>query len=261
MTLKDLLQRESRLFFFIALCSALLIAATESSSVQGGGMIGAYIYWVVRILIEALLFFAMREVVERHLLPNRSALVTSAASFLISLVPFVLAITAFDLVLGNPELGLENTANGDGRRVTEFLLELFYLSDNHLALCLLLSASRLFGLRVAQNPREEPVRETFLQSLEPELGGDILWIAAQEHYVKIVTTAETRTVLCRFSDLVRELNVFPGMQVHRSHWVSFGAVADFHKAGQSVKVTLSTGDIIPVSRTYRAELEKKLSAR
>ncbi len=259
MVLSNLLQRESRLFFFIALCSAMLIAATESSSVQGGDVLGAYAYWIIRILTEALLFFALREVVERYLLPKHSALVTSTVAFFLSLVPFVLTITAFDLVLGHPELGLGNGENAGHGRIAEFGLELVYLSDNHLALCLLLSASRLLKFHRPCETEQISPEVTFLQTLEPKLSGDILWITAQEHYVKIVTTKETRTVLYRFSDLVRDLYTYPGMQIHRSHWIAYEAISDIEKSGQTMKVTLSTGDILPVSRTYRAQLEEQLS--
>ena len=240
-------KQESHLFFFIALSAALLIAATESSSAQELGVVGSYIYWLIRILIEATLFFAFREVVERYLFPSSNVITSSAVAFVLSLVPFVLTITAFDLILGYPELGLENPKMAEHGRLAEFGLEIIYLSDNHFALCLLLSASRLFKFGSDNDSIEAPqVSEaTFLQSLEPKLDGNILWITAQEHYVKIVTTRETRTVLHRFSDLVRDLRNYPGMQIHRSHWVAYEAITGMEKSGQTMKVSLRTGDDIP----------------
>lgn len=258
MAFTNLLQRDGRLFFAVALFSAMLIAATESSSVKGGEVVGVYAYWIIRILTEALLFFALREIVERYLLPKHSALMVGAVAFVFSLVPFVLIITAYDLILGYPELGLGNDTMVEGDRFTEFALELFYLSDNHLSLCLLLSASRLFKFKNPDVTTMKSSDVSFLQTLEPKLKGDILWVAAQEHYIRIVTTNEARTVLYRFSDLVRDLNNSQGMQIHRSHWVAYDAITGQDKSGQTMKVTLSTGDVIPVSRTYRAQLEEQL---
>lgn len=263
MALSNLLQREGRLFFFTALSAAVLIAASESALAQGIGIVGVYAYWITRILTEAMLFFAFREVVERYLLPRRSVLVTGMVAYGLSLVPFVLAITAFDLVLGYPELGMQagdGGGNGGGRLI-EFGLELIYLSDNHLGLCLLLSIPRLFRLRGpdAGESGTGPEDTSILKSLEPRLKGDVLWLAAQEHYVQITTTREVRTELYRFSDLVRDLQAAPGMQVHRSHWVAFAAIADMTRAGQSTRLTLISGDTVPVSRTYRARLEEQMA--
>ncbi|SCA56047.1 putative LytTr DNA-binding domain family [Candidatus Terasakiella magnetica] len=259
MAVSNRLRQESYLFLFIALSCAFLIAASQSSPTQGGGVIGGYIYWVLRILIEAFLFFAFREVVERYLLPNKSAITTASMACALSLIPFVLAITAFDLILGYPELGIEDSGTTEHGRLAEFGLELVYLSDNHFALCLLLSVFRLFQFNGPNETKKQLDEEGFLQTIDPQLHGDILWITAQEHYVKIVTTKESRTVLHRFSDLIRDLSSYPGMQVHRSHWVTFDAITDLEKSGQTMKVILSTGDIIPISRTYRSQLEEKIA--
>ncbi|MDV7340082.1 LytTR family transcriptional regulator DNA-binding domain-containing protein [Terasakiella sp. A23] len=257
MALTHVLKQESRLFFFTALCAALLIASTEPTTTKGLGVMATYAYWLLRILTEAFLFFAIRDVVEGYLLPNKSVIMTAVVAFVLSLIPFVLAITAFDLILGFPELGLENGDSTQPGRLGEFALELLYLSDNHFALCLLLSAPRLF--KKLRNEATAQQGATFLETLEPKLKGDLLWITAQEHYVKITTSEETRTVLYRFSDLIRDLHAHPGMQIHRSHWIAFDAITDVEKSSQSMKVTLSSGAIIPVSRTYRSLLEDQLS--
>ncbi|CAN0604853.1 unnamed protein product, partial [Ectocarpus sp. 12 AP-2014] len=176
-----------------------------------------YTYWVVRLFIEALLFIALRQVIERYLpAPSSFALVTGLA-ILISLPPFALAITAFDIILGYPELGLESGAATPVSKLMEFGLELLYLSDNHLVLCLLLSLPRIIMNRTAPQPvqaTEEavsapkvaqevpPPGATILARIEPPLAGEVLWAEAQEHYVRLKTTQETRMVLQRFSDIL-----------------------------------------------------------
>lgn len=260
MNLYNLHQRENQLSFFIALSAALLIAATESSFTSEIGLIGSYLYWIVRILTEALLFIAFRDAVERYLLPRKSIVITGAIAYVFSLFPFVLSITAFDLILGYPELGLEGTTAAKQGLLKEFALEILYLSDNHIALCFMLSAPRLLKLNsIGDVPSKQP-EPRFMQSLDPKLSGDLLWIKAQEHYAQIVTTKESRTVLYRFSDLVRDLETYPGMQIHRSHWVAYAAVAELEKSGQTMKVMLTTGESIPVSRTYRSQLEKQMAS-
>jgi DNA-binding LytR/AlgR family response regulator len=81
---------------------------------------------------------------------------------------------------------------------------------------------------------------------------------AQEHYVRITTDEEVRMVLCRFSDIVRELSDDAGMQTHRSHWAAYPAIAEAVKEGQNMKLVLTSGDSVPVSRSFRSTAEAKL---
>ncbi|MEP0400326.1 MAG: hypothetical protein ABJD82_11750, partial [Marinobacter sp.] len=130
--------------------SAVLIAATQIAVPNGWHLLGAYGYWLVRIALEAALFVGGLQVavqiagVQRH----RFALVL--ATCLTTLVPFVLATTAMDIILGLPELerlpmvgvpfeGPQN-AHPVGDRLVIFVYELCFLLDNHLALCLLITA-------------------------------------------------------------------------------------------------------------------------
>ena len=133
-----MLKREEFALGLIALLAAVLVAATQ---VQQGGfvsIIGTYCYWIIRIGIEAVLFLAIRLMLERLFdkLPAMPQVFLLAV--LISHVPFVLAVTAFDIILGFPELGIGTIDDGSETRISAFSFELIYLFDNHLALCLLL---------------------------------------------------------------------------------------------------------------------------
>lgn len=248
-----------------ALFAALLIAATQ---MQQGGLvaaIGSYVYWIIRISIEGLLFLVTRQALEKYTPQATSTVTIAVGAILASHIPFVLSVTAIDIVLGYPELGIED-GNGDVlSRIAAFALELVYLFDNHLALCGLLSLPQLMMQRLGPGSRdpgslapngEELDRErssgTILSAISPPLEGQITWIEAQEHYVRIVTTEEVRMVLCRFSDVTREMPATTGMQVHRSHWVAYSAAVVGEKVGQNFRLTLQSGDTVPVSRSFRS---------
>ncbi len=64
-------------------------------------------------------------------------------------------------------------------------------------------------------------------------------------------------VLCRFSDALRDLSSADGVQVHRSHWVAHTAIAEVFRDGSNLRLRLKSGDIVPVSRSYRAGIEKR----
>ncbi len=258
---------EDRWVVLIALLSAILLASHQLSSDTGFGLVGNYIYWICRVLGEAGLFVAVLMAVERYagtLLP-RWAIYGSA--ILASLIPFVLSVTAFDLVVGLPELGLNGGTQPEMSTARAFAYELVYLLDNHVAVCLMILLPRLINIQnvagaKTENSEPEPdaTTTTFLQSLEPPLLGEICSLEAQEHYVKIVSTEESRMVLHRFSDVVMQMSDSTGIQVHRSHWVADAAVKQAVVQGQAMKLELQDGRKVPVSRTFRAAVEQRFSA-
>ena len=252
----------------IALLAAMLLA---SHQVPHFSLVGNYAYWFCRVFIEASLFIGVLFAAERyldHLLPKWGVFALAIAG---SLVPFVLAITAFDLIVGLPELGLNEASAGQESTATAFAYELIYLLDNHLALSLLLLLPRLqrtlFDLPVAasNSPSGETSStkspNTFLESLDPPLQGDLQSVEAQEHYVQVISSEESRLVLYRFSDVVRQLPDSAGIQIHRSHWVAHTAVKELLIQGQAMKLELQDGRRIPVSRSFRHAVENLFAKR
>lgn len=176
-------------------------------------------------------------------------------------------LTSFDLIIGLLELGLNNDLSEPESRLAAFGKELVYLFDNHLALGALLILPRILMPEYQPDATETSNIETkniqqavssgFLGTLDPPLTGRIYWIEAQEHYVRISTTAENRMVLLRFTDAVREISSSEGMQVHRSHWVAFPEFQELVREGQNVKLKLTSDELVPVSRSYRQQVEDK----
>lgn len=248
-----MLHFEEKFGLFIAVGAAGLIASHDFSSAASEYFLLGYAYWLVRLLAESAFFFGMRAALEHYWGKSHSIVLITVISILLSHIPFVLSVTALDIILGQPELGLTQVADVNNSRIEAFGLELIYLLDNHVWLCLLLTLPRLFQLSYSQNVTDitEHQSPTLLSTIDPPLKGIIVWVEAQEHYVRIVTDQEQRTVLARFSDIVRELAKSGGLQVHRSHWIKKSAVKAHEKKGQNLFVKLTTGDEVPVSRTYR----------
>ncbi|MEM7462935.1 MAG: LytTR family DNA-binding domain-containing protein [Pseudomonadota bacterium] len=282
---------------FLALAAACLIAATQVQRPEGWSLSGLYAYWVVRIMIEASLFVAFVELISRIPVLKSNILLASLLAAIVSLVPFVLSITAMDLILGLPELDGSISFEGQqddasvgqtptDSRVGSFFLEVIYLSDNHLALCLILSAPKLFNAfnqtntslshdpeqanlpadkSAADLPAEQEPLSTsrlssdkgYLRHLDHPLNGELLRIEAQEHYVRLVSSMESRMVLYRFNDIVSELPGQLGMQVHRSHWVAFSAAEGVHRDNGRLWLNVADGSKIPVSRKYSVDVQSR----
>jgi DNA-binding LytR/AlgR family response regulator len=264
-----MLKRELPYLTAITALCAILIAASDVGQHDSPLFLILYAYWLVRIFIEAAFFIAFREVIERLFNINLSQVSLVAMAIVFSLIPFVLTVTALDIVLGFPELGLETAKFNQGSKIAEFAFELLYLFDNHLAFCLLLTMPRALFFSQSKGTEAENFEEqsqkilanSFLCDLTPSLKGAILWAEAQEHYVKLTTPDESRMVLHRFSDILRELSETDGIRVHRSHWVAFEAISETYKEGTNIRIRLTSGETLPVSRSYRKILEEALDQR
>ncbi len=282
---------------FLSLAAAWLLASTQIQRPDDWPLAGLYVYWTIRIMIEAGLFIAFAELISRLPGLGSNVIVNAILAALVSLVPFVLSITALDLILGLPELGgtvsLDNSSGEatSGQALAEsqigsFFLEIIYLSDNHLALCAILTAPKLFqtfnrtnaakGSETTLEPETSEAdglagpdvvgssdrsSETgFLRHLDQPLNGELLRVEAQEHYVRLVSDQENRMVLYRFNDIVSELPGKLGMQVHRSHWVAFAAAESLYRDSGRLWLTITDGSKVPVSRKYSEDVQSRFGS-
>ena len=279
--------------FLLALASAGLLASTQIQRPDHWPLAGLYLYWGVRILLEAGLFVAFLEVFSR--LPGAWGRIrwSVALAALVSLVPLCPCggplSTSFSGCPNstNSSEGGASTApagsapSGGQTHIGSFLLEIVYLSDNHFVLCALLSIPLFFQSTsrksdldspVSEMPsdRPEPTRPTsaethvsesgYQRHLDPPLAAPVLRAEAQEHYVRLITATENRMVLYRFNDIVAELPDDAGMQVHRSHWIAFETMLRLIKEDGRLWLELTDGERVPVSRKYADEVRAKVDA-
>lgn len=83
---------------------------------------------------------------------------------------------------------------------------------------------------------------------------DIYALEAEEHYTKIHTSKGNTLVLIRFSDAIAEMAPQPGLQVHRSFWVSRNNVEQLTRTGKRLMLHVQGNLKIPVSRSYRVSV-------
>lgn len=109
-----------------------------------------------------------------------------------------------------------------------------------------------------ESPMPRPdIDPPFLGRTDPAIGRDLIMIAAQEHYLRVVTRKGADLIHYRFSDAVGELIEWPGLQVHRSFWVARDAIESFHASGRRLRLRLITGAEVPVSVSHRAIVERE----
>lgn len=98
----------------------------------------------------------------------------------------------------------------------------------------------------------------FMSHLRQDMGDDLLCISSQLHYLEVVTANGKQLILYALKDAILEVQHDKGMQVHRSHWVAFEAIASFKRTGREGIITLVNGLKLPVSRSYIKTLSTQL---
>ncbi len=107
-------------------------------------------------------------------------------------------------------------------------------------------------------PAESQGAQVFWNRIPSHLRSSLLAIEADKHYVVIHASAGEGRLLHRFGDAVAELEAAGlGRRVHRSWWVANDAVAALEADGKTLRLRLTNGLLIPVSRANGGSAKKQ----
>lgn len=107
-----------------------------------------------------------------------------------------------------------------------------------------------------------PTYAQFWDQLPKQLGRDLLWVRAEEHYLRVATTRGKALIRCSLQRaILGALTEVQGLQVHRSYWLATSHVKRLIKGGQHWVCEMSDGARIPISRRRRAAVKVALAAR
>lgn len=84
---------------------------------------------------------------------------------------------------------------------------------------------------------------------------DIHALSAEDHYLRVHTSAGQTLVLMRLYDAIRELDGIEGSQVHRSWWVAKDAVRNVMRGDGRLTLDIKGEVEAPVSRSYAKVLK------
>jgi hypothetical protein len=94
-------------------------------------------------------------------------------------------------------------------------------------------------------------RPTFVDLLPPKLRNhDIIAVKAEEHYVRVITSAGESLIHERFRSVIGEFERFGGIKVHRSYAINPAFVARVETSDGGMQVVMANGTCVPVSRSY-----------
>ena len=91
----------------------------------------------------------------------------------------------------------------------------------------------------------------------PTLGGDVIFLKSEDHYVYVCTSTDSALIKMRFADAVAELGD-SGTQVHRSYWVAYHHMLGLTRRDRQLLLRLSGDYEVPISSRYRAMVQAVL---
>ena len=109
-------------------------------------------------------------------------------------------------------------------------------------------------LAVQAAPSPDAGVSRLMQRMEPSARGALVSISVRDHYVDVRTTHGQVSLLMRFGDAMAEAAPVDGVQVHRSHWVAWDAIAAVENADGRMVLRLKQGETVPISRSHREKL-------
>ncbi len=100
-------------------------------------------------------------------------------------------------------------------------------------------------------------KSAFMDRLPIRLrAAELYAVQAEDHYLRVHTSAGQEMILMRLADALRELTTVEGMQTHRSWWVARQGLAEVARDSGKVVLKLKSGVEAPVSRTYQTAVRE-----
>jgi len=123
-------------------------------------------------------------------------------------------------------------------------------------IALMLRSTELITFRATIN---DPAiqRSPFLSRLRQLGRTRLIRISASDHYLDVYSDQGHEMLRMRLADAVRELAAYPGLQVHRSHWVATRMVDKKIARDGKVFLIMDDGFEVPVSGRFVENLEKR----
>lgn len=93
-----------------------------------------------------------------------------------------------------------------------------------------------------------PAPSPSVKPIVPPLGGDVLALQMEDHYVRVHRPAGTELILMPLGRAIEAMQA-QGLRTHRSWWVASHAVATVEGNARSMRLRLSNGVVAPVARS------------
>ena len=253
----------------VAICGFLTLVGTLSGpfgTIESMTVGERAVFWSVISFGSTALAFVMRRMALRLVPATRPVLFELVVTGLMVLAVTPLVVLLIYLMLPHACLSLPciaqlafDVALITGavfivRRIIPGFEDMLFFARDESGALKVLTPSPLAELpkSTSENPADRP---RLYRRLPEDETGTILHLAANGHYTSVTLDTGRIDIRMRFSDAVNEMDEVDGHCTHRSHWVACAAVVGHGRVEGKPVLELVNGMSVPVSRTYRPDLE------
>lgn len=140
-----------------------------------------------------------------------------------------------------------------------YLGEVGFLAPIQATLFLFLHFTRPAETIVIPHLSPGTAHTVFFKRIPGRIGTNLQHISVADHYLQVTTNTGKCLILLSLKEALSELANYPGMQIHRSHWIAFNAYHRRFWKDSQLYIELKDKTTLPVSRHYRARLLKHIS--
>ncbi len=231
----------------IALGMALLLTFTAANGTGGVPLLVRFPYWLILMVFGTLIAQVTGRTLDRfaslNLWQTIAVMIAITTPLICVMVWLVTAAFNSDHVL-------------DPARLVRLVEPVLVITVAMAALHVLVNGTPAQSHAFASDVQTEP-GVVFRERLPFKFRhAEIHALEAEDHYLRVHTSAGDTLILMRLYDAIRELDGIEGSQTHRSWWVAKAAVIDTIRTSGRISFTLKGGFNAPVSRGFAKALKQ-----
>lgn len=143
-----------------------------------------------------------------------------------------------------------------GYGIFALMILVFGREDGDVAMPERNGGNRAQALTPSASPPAAQTRTALHERLPTGFPTQILALGVEDHYVRVHAPDQSDMILMRLSDAIAEVSELEGLQVHRSWWVAKDAIMTSKREGRNLRLILSNGLEVPVSRSNVGKLKQ-----
>ncbi len=253
-SMRDLIRREDFFDYRRLLCFALVAVAMSVTGPYGTFSLPVatrssyWTGWLLIIWVPTIVIFAFAQ---RHVWSIRmNRWIVSSVVFLVAL-----PIVALCAVLLGSFYFYQVSVTFD-----YVLTEAIFLSPLLVGLVVMfhLTHQKFEEPRAHSSNATPPDQDLFFQRLPRSLGRNLRTISSADHYLDVRTDRGSALIHLSLKQAEQELVQYPGVRVHRGHWVAIDEIKSKVWRESRLFLQLLDGAELPVGRSYRAGVLNKL---
>jgi hypothetical protein len=255
-------------YLWVGFALVLIFSALEPAGTEGAGLLRGVVIWAIQIGLLLPLLIGLHILLQINNSFNElNPWIKLTLSGLLGSILFVPLGLGIDYIFSLDDWSSFNSQNEIWALVwEEFLGVVFPVTFTWVAI----NAPRILRLSFRETEIYHPEGSgalnggdaatplpEFFALIPKEIGTDFVYLKAELHYVRVVTTAGEKLVLYNLKDAIADLeSTVEGIQTHRSYWVAGRQVSKIITEEGKKFILAADGKKIPVSRRKASEVKE-----